>query len=383
MLPAAFFVCLFVGIYPYAIYPAVVWVLGYILNRSVKKDDFHNPSVTIVIAAYNEADQIEATVRNKLELDYPRGLLDIIVISDESTDGTDEIVREIAAVDSRVQIRRQVPRQGKTAALNSVVPGASGDIVVFSDANSIYNRKALRRLVRNFADPEVGYVSGQMQYVNPDGSLVGDGCTAYMRYENILRAAETRLGSIVGVDGGIDASRRKLFVPMLAHQLPDFVLPLNVVEQHFRVIFEPEAILQENTLASGSAEYRMRVRVALRAFWALRDKRNLLNPFKFGRFAWQLVSHKALRYMSFLPLGLAVVLNAVLLGHGTTYTLLFLGELVFAILVLIAQFGRRDIFGIPLPGLCHYFALLNWASAIAFVMFLRGERKTLWQPRAG
>ncbi len=132
-----------------------------------------------------------------------------------------------------------------------------------------------------------------MRYVDPQGSLVGDGCTAYMRYENALRALETLTGSIVGVDGGVDAVRRTLYQPMHPEQLPDLVLPLCVVEQGYRVVFAPDAILEEETLSTPSAEYHMRVRVALRAFWALRDKRGLLNPLRYPLFSWQLAVAQA------------------------------------------------------------------------------------------
>ena len=138
-----------------------------------------------------------------------------------------------------VHLIRQEPRAGKTLALNLAVGRAKGEIIVFSDANSSYSPDALRCLVENFNDPEVGYVTGKMIYTNPDGSPVGDGCTAYMKYENFLRTLETRIGSMVGVDGGIDAVRKSLYRPMNPDQLPDFVLPLRVVEQGFRVVYEP------------------------------------------------------------------------------------------------------------------------------------------------
>jgi cellulose synthase/poly-beta-1,6-N-acetylglucosamine synthase-like glycosyltransferase len=278
---------------------------------------------------------------------------------------------------------RQVPRAGKTSALNLAMPQVRGDIVVFSDANSLYEPTALRTLVRNFSDPRVGYVSGQMKYVNPDGSLVGDGCTAYMRYENFLRGVETRIGSIVGVDGGVDAVRRRLYLPMRADQLPDFVLPLNVVEQGYRVVFEPDAVLREDALNSQSSEYRMRVRVALRAFWALWDKRGLLNPFRTGWFAWQLFSHKVLRYLAFAPLALAAVLNWFLLDAGPLYVAAAAGQVLFLLFAFGGMSGLRAFSGLALPALCHYFLLLNWASAVAFLSFLRGEKKVLWQPRQG
>lgn len=379
MATTLFVACLLLGAYPYIFYPLLAWVIGRISDRKVRKGDAYRPPVTIVIAAYNEAKHIEATVRNKLELAYPRELLDVVVVSDGSSDGTDDIVQSLAAADDRVRFIRQEPRQGKTAALNLALARAKGDVVVFSDANSIYERSALKALVRNFADPDVGYVSGQMKYVNPDGSLVGDGCTAYMRYENRLREAETRLGSIVGVDGGIDAVRRDLFRPMRADQLPDFVLPLTVVEQGRRVVFERDAVLQEEALGDESSEFRMRVRVSLRALWALWDKSNLLNPFRYGRFAFQLWSHKVLRYLSFIPFGIASVLLVFLVARGRLHW----GLLALVVVVLAA--AHMDALGGRIAPLRYlrYFVLLNTASAAAFVRFVRREKQVIWKPREG
>lgn len=381
MLEWCFWIVLFAGIYPYAVYPALVVLLGVFMRRRVAAAEEQLPSVTVLTAAYNEAACIEATVRNKLELDYPAALLDIVVVSDGSDDGTDRIVSSIAEREPRVRLIRQSPRQGKTAALNLAMTSIASDIVIFADANSIYRPDAVRRLVRNFADPQVGYVSGKMIYVSADGSVVGDGCTAYMRYENTLRAAESRIGSIVGVDGGIDAVRRRLYQPMRADQLPDFVLPLTVVEQGYRCIYEPEAVLMEESLAESTAEFRMRVRVALRALWALADKRALLNPFKHGMFAWQLGSHKLLRYLAFAPLAAAIGLNVALLQSGLLYRCTFAAML--AVLALAAYAGVRGGGAGRLSRLCYYFVLLNSASALAAARFLRGERMVIWQPRTG
>jgi glycosyltransferase involved in cell wall biosynthesis len=337
----------------------------------------------VVISAHNEADSIEATVRNKLEQDYPAALLEVVVASDASADATDPIMRRLAQEDPRVGFFRQEPRNGKTAALNSLIERAKGEIIVFADANSMYRRDAIRALVAPFADPRVGYVTGRMLYVDPQGSLIGDGCTAYMRYENVLRSFETGAGSIVGVDGGVDAVRRCLYQPMRADQLPDLVLPLNVIQQHYRVVFAPDAVLQEDTLTSQGAEFRMRVRVALRAFWGLRDKRELLNPLRFPLYSWQLLSHKLLRYLSFVPLGVAAILNWVLVPHGWTYAALAVGQVSGALLALLALAGPVSLRGFGLARYCYYFLLLNWASAVAFARFLRGEKQVLWQPRTG
>lgn len=378
-----FWICLLLGLYPYVGYPVLAWALGRLAPRPVRRDPGHTPGVTLIIAAYNESRHIEATVRNKLAQGYPRDRLQILVVSDGSTDGTDDIVAGIAAGDSRVRLICQSPRQGKTAALNRAVGEARGEILVFSDANSLYRPGALATLVANFADPEVGYVTGHMLYTNEDGSLVGDGCSAYMKYENFLRAAETRLGSVVGVDGAIDAVRRPLYRPMGADQLPDFVLPLDVVEQGCRVVYERAAVVTEAALSSDAQEYRMRVRVALRALWALWDKRRLLNPLRYPLFSWQLWSHKVLRYGSFLPLAAAAVLNWRLLGEGGVYLLAAASQLIFVACVAARFSGIRWIADSAPTRYCYYFALLNWSSAVAVKRFLQGSKSVVWQPRTG
>jgi cellulose synthase/poly-beta-1,6-N-acetylglucosamine synthase-like glycosyltransferase len=364
-------------------YPLLAALIGRLRPQKVRRAAYE-PSVSLLIAAYNEAAAIEATLRNKFELDYPPEKLEILVVSDESDDGTDAIVERLAEqAPCPVRLVRQVPRQGKTAGLNRLAPMASGDILLFSDANSLYQRGALRALVANFADPAVGYVTGKMVYVNPDGSMVGDGCTAYMRFENWLREQETRMGSIVGVDGGIDAMRRRLYQPLAPDQLPDFVQPLKVVEQGYRVVYEPAALLEEPTTATQSDEYRMRVRVTLRALWALKDMSALLRPGPNPLFALQLWSHKLLRYLAFVPLALLPPLNVLLLASGALYVLAAVAQLVFYGAAW-AGYRRREQPGTPpWVSVPYYFGLINLACADAARAFLRGEKKVIWTPRAG
>lgn len=378
-----FWISLALLFYVYIGYPMLLTLLG-IGRRTVHGEVAELPSVSILIAAYNEAGDIEATLRNKLALDYPRDRMEILVVSDESTDGTDAIVEEVAAAaDIPVKLVRQQPRRGKTAGLNLVVPQASGDILVFSDANSLYEAQALRRLVACFADPAVGYATGKMVYTNPEGALLGDGCSSYMKYENRLRERETRLGSVVGVDGGIDAMRRSLYTPLAADQLPDFVQPLKVVEQGYRVVYAPDALLMEAALGNAGSEYPMRVRVALRAMWALHDMRALLNPFRYGLFSLQLVSHKLLRYLAFIPLLLVFITNILLLPAGPVYPLLLSGQLLFYFLAWLGyrSEGRGD--SPRYLALPYYFTLLNLASLHAAWRYLKGEKQVIWKPREG
>lgn len=376
-----FWIALFLGLYPFVLYPGLARVVAW-LRRGVVQKASICPTVTVVIAAFNESSCIERTVRNKLAQAYPADRLDVIVVSDGSEDGTDQILERLAAAEPRLRWWRQEPRAGKSAALNGAIRHAGGDIVVFADANSVYAPDAVSRLASNFGDPQVGYVTGKMVYGNPSGGAIGDGCSAYMRFENWLRQQETAIGSVVGVDGGVDAIRRGLFQELRADQLPDFVTPLRVVAQGYRVVFEPGALLQEDALEDQSSEFRMRVRVTLRALWALRDCRTLLSPARNPVFAWQLWSHKVLRYLAFIPLCVALCLSILLASNALYLSIAAAGLAVLACaaigyLVPAASGGARFI------RLAQYFVLLNVASGIATLRFLRGERITVWKPRTG
>lgn len=339
------------------------------------------PPVTVLIPAFNEAKVIEETIRNKLAQNYPAELIQVIVISDESEDETDNIVNKIAAEDSRVTLIRQTPRQGKTSGLNLAMPNAKGEIIIFSDANSHYENNAIANLIKCFSDPDVGYVTGKMIYVNSDGSVIGDGCSAYMKYENHMRALETQVASVVGVDGGIDAIRKNLYQPMNADQLPDFVLPLKVVTQGKRVIYCENALLNEDALNTSQSEFRMRVRVSLRAYWAMWDMRHLFNPSQYGIFTLQLISHKLLRYLAFIPLFLALICNGFITGDGIFYSATFLIQILFY--VAAAYVSLNDGTKNRWLGLANYFCLINIASAMACLKFIKGEKIVLWKPRVG
>jgi len=385
MLTTLFWLSLLILVYVYVGYPLLVRLLSLLRMTPVQRDDSYRPSVSIVIAAYNESADIENTLDNKLKLDYPLEKMEILVVSDESDDGTDEIIeRKARDSDCPIKLIRQVPRQGKTAGLNTLIAQACGEIILFSDANSQWDKHAVARLVSNFADPDVGYVTGKMVYVNEDGSLVGDGCSAYMKYENWLREHETHLGSIVGVDGGIDAMRKALHVPLRPDQLPDFVQPLKVIEQGYRVVYEPRALLKENTNEDSGSEFSMRVRVGLRALWALKDMSHLMNPVRFGIFSLQMISHKLLRYLAFIPLMTFTLATLLLAPQGGFYLVSFIGLMALYGLGWAGRKNEREgdhltfIYAVP-----YYFLLLNLASFRALVAFMKKEKKVVWNPRKG
>jgi cellulose synthase/poly-beta-1,6-N-acetylglucosamine synthase-like glycosyltransferase len=376
------------------IFWAAVAVLGYayggyfllalaaagIRRRGVARADCE-PPVTVIIAAHNEAAHIRATLERQLALDYPPAKRQIIVVSDASTDGTDEIVR---GFESRgVCLLRQEPRRGKTAALNLAATRATGSVLVFADANSLYAPDAVRRLVRNFADPSVGYVTGRLVYGGDGTTAAGLGCRLYMAYEDRLRRAETAIGSVVGVNGGIDAVRSALYRPMRDDQLPDFVLPLRVAEAGYRVVYDPSATAAEETLTTARQEYRMRVRVAQRAWWALWDVRAVLNVRRHGLVSLQVISHKALRYVAWAALPLAYGGAIALWSSGAVYQAAAVAGSV-ALLVAVAG-ARLERLGRPagIMAIPYYFLLINVAAAHALVRFLRGRRQVTWAPRLG
>ncbi len=369
--------------YIYIGYPILIKLLAGNKRLYTHKKNYL-PTVSILISAYNEEKHIDNTLINKICLDYPKEKFEIIVVSDASEDKTDKIVEQISAEsDINVTLIRQEPRAGKTSGLNLIVTEAKGEIIVFSDANSMYAKDALINLVRNFADDNVGYVTGKMVYTNEDGSLVGEGCSKYMRYENWLREKETLIGSIVGVDGGIDAMRKSLYETLRPDQLPDFVQPLKVFEKGYRVVYEPEALLKEEALDDSGREYKMRVRVILRALWALQDMRQLFNPAKYFLYSLKLISHKLLRYLAFIPLLVCYISNLLLISEGAIYIFSLFIQSIF---YLFAWQGRKysNDKNVPVYYLLpYYFCLINIASAHATWRYLKREKQVIWDSRGG
>ncbi len=382
MVEATFWISVFLILYPYLFYPLLIGILGLLRPRPVMRKRDYLPSITILIPAYNEADCIEATVRNKLQLDYPRDLLQIIVASDGSTDGTDEIVGRFAS--DGVELLRVEGRNGKAIALNEAVGSAKGELLVFSDANSLFDTAALRHIAANFADQEIGYVTGSLGFTKDAATLSGSGVDAYMRYENTLRRLESRAGSIIGVNGGVDAIRRELYSDIPKELITDFVLPLRVLASGYRVVFDPAVRAVEQANDALSSEFRMRVRVALRALQGLLHMKRLLNPLRFPLASFCLLSHKLLRYCGFLFLLTALISNLWLaLSHQPFYQWLLGMHLACYVLALVGMRGS-SIRSFRLLTTIPSYVLMSYAAfAVAALKFLRGQRMATWQPRAG
>lgn len=368
------------ALYPLLGYPLVIALIGRLRPRPVRGQAY-SPAVTILIPAYNEAACIGGTIENKLQQQYPRDRLQIIVVSDGSDDGTDDIVRDYGV--QGVELLRREPRRGKAAALNAAMRAARGEIIVFSDANASFASDAVARLVENFADPRVGYATGELRVLHHAGNQTGEGASGYIRYENWLRAAESRAGSVIGVNGGIDAMRRALYTDVPDDQITDFVLPLQVIVAGFRVVYDPRARSAEEANQELGSEFRMRVRVALRAMRGLWYMRTVLNPLHRPLTAFCVLSHKVLRYLTFVFLIIALTTSSVLAVRSPAFRLLWQLEVLALALAVIGLLRGLPTFLRRATGLASYFLISNVAFAVATVRFLRGDAMATWRPRGG
>ena len=368
----------------YVGYPVLLWLLKVFgLRRPVRLAAIE-PRVTLIISAYNERQVIAAKLENCRRLDYPAGRLEVIVVSDASDDGTDDLVR-VAGPPFR--LLRMEARGGKTVGLNAALQAASGDIVVFSDANAMYERDALRQIVRNFADPHVGAVTGESRYEIGADDASTESEVTYWSYELWIKGLESSLGSVVGGDGAIYGIRRGLYRDMAPGDLSDFVNPLQIVTQGYRNIYEPTAISWEGGAEGYGAEFRRKVRIVNRAWRATFKMRELLNPLRFGFFSFQFLSHKVLRWLVPWLMLLVLVTNAILFITSPLYALLLLGQLLFYGLALLGWLmaGRRA--GRPGGGagllgrstsIPYYFCLVNLASLVALVEVFGGKEYQTW-----
>ena len=361
-------------VYVYAGYPLLLAVVGAIRARPTARGEIE-PSVTLLISAFNEADVIAEKLQNSLNLDYPADRLQILVISDASDDNTDAIVTGFAP--QRVELLRMADRGGKTLGLNAAVPRARGDIIVFSDANAMYARDVLRKLAANFADPAVGAVVGESTYTKPEvESERTEGL--YWQYETAIKRLESQIGSVVGGDGAIYAIRRTLYEPMRADALSDFVNPLQIVRGGHRCVYEPLARSYESAAKDFQREFRRKVRIVNRAWRALMTMRPLLNPFRYGFFAIELISHKLLRWLVPLLLVGVFVTNLFLLGTAPIYMLALVAQLALYALALVGYALRRRERMPAILSVPYYFCLVNVASALGIFEAYRGKTYATW-----
>jgi cellulose synthase/poly-beta-1,6-N-acetylglucosamine synthase-like glycosyltransferase len=359
--------------------PALTLLRGRFLRRPHLVADI-TPSVSVVIAAHNEAGVIGARIENLLGLDYPSESLEVVIVSDGSTDGTDAIVASYADRGVRLLAPGRV---GKGAALEAAVSASSGEILLFSDANSQYAPDSVRALVRPFADPEVGGVAGNQVYLHEgeaDATELGE--RGYWDIDRQLKIAQSAAGSVTSGTGAIYALRREHFGPIPEGVTDDMLDTMRVVADGRRLVFAEDALAFEPVAPSGELEFRRKVRIMTRSFRCLILMRRVFDPRRTGWYAVQVFWHKVLLRTAVLPLIALAIASPALWGVSWFYRLATLGQLAcYGLAVAGLALAKRPIGRFPALAVPAYFTLVNLASLQALLNLVRGERIDRWVPR--
>lgn len=373
MIRLVFWVSLGTIAYTYVGFPVLVLLRGWMHPRPARTGPV-SPRVSVVIAAYNEADGLGAKLASIAALDYPRGALEVVVASDGSTDGTVDVAENFTAVPVRVL---RLPRGGKHLALNAAVEASSGDVLVFTDANSELAADSVRCLVRPFADSRVGGVAGDQRYRPGPG---GRGERHYWDLDRMLKRAESRAGNVISATGALYAIRRELFVPVPPGVTDDFVTSTAVIAQGFRLVFEESAAAYEPVATTNKLEFERKVRVMTRGLRAVGIRRSLLNPASTGFYAVQLFSHKVLRRLVWAPLAMLAVAAPLLWSDGLLYQGAALAQAAFYGLGAVGLAVDRGGAGSRVLAVPAFFWLVNAAAVRAWWNVLSGTRIELWAP---
>jgi cellulose synthase/poly-beta-1,6-N-acetylglucosamine synthase-like glycosyltransferase len=374
---ALFIILLVLVLYTYVGYYALIFCFSFLKTEKVFIRSDFQPTVTLIISAYNEEKVIRRKIENSLQLSYPRERLEIIVVSDASTDDTDAIVRQYSR--NNVKLVRMDQRGGKTVGLNTAVLKASGDIIIFSDANAMYRPTAVFKLVRHFADPEIGFVTGESVYTQDILATARDTEDIYWNYERKLKLMESRIGSMVGADGAIYAVRKNLYSTLKSDAINDFVNPLMIVMKGYRGVYDMEAVCYEDAAGEFLKEFSRKRRIVNRSWHGLMSVKEILNPLQYGFFALKVISHKMLRWIMPFILVAIFLLSAALSAGSAFFKFVLILQLLFYLVAAIGYNYRNKKkinFLIALP---FYFCLVNFAAASGIIDSFRGKIAVTWE----
>jgi len=378
LLQALFWISATLVGYVYLGYPLFLGILARLAPRHHRFDESFRPSVSLLISAYNESAVIRQKIENSLQLNYPKQLFEIVVVSDCSNDGTDGIVSEYS--NQSVRLVRQNVRLGKASGLNLAVPQARGEIIVFSDANAMYQPDVIEKFVRHFADQKIGYVVGNARYfesARDSQSSQSEGL--YWKLETWLKRKESEFESVVGGDGAIYAIRRELYSPLRATDINDFLNPLQIIVRGYRGLFDPEVVCYEATADTFAQEFRRKVRIVSRALNAVLRAAEALNPFRNLRHWWLLVSHKILRWFApFFLIG--TFLTALVLVSIPFFRWVLLAQVLFYLLAIVGWLLQNNPSSPKLLSTTFYFCVVNLASLLGCIKCLRGDLSGTWMP---
>lgn len=369
-----FWLSLLGATHSYLLYPALLLLLPH-RRPKAPEGEVTAPRMSVIITARNEALRIGEKLHNTLAVDYPRDRLELIVASDSSDDDTDTIAQGLA--ERGVRLVRAEQRRGKEHAQSLAIAVARGEILVFSDVATRIPEDALRRIADAFTDPQVGALSSVDRFITPDGKIGGEG--AYVRYEMWLRSLESRVNTLVGLSGSFFAARRAVCQDWDIRVPSDFNTALNAVRLGFVAISDPKVIGYYADIQDENKEYARKLRTVIRGLSAVFARPDVLNPSRFGFFAFQVWSHKIFRWLvPWFLLGL-LISSLALAGQGWPYDLALAAQGTFYGLAVLGAFFSplRNSLATKTP---YFFIQVNLAIAHATVLFLMGKRMTVWEP---
>jgi len=367
--------------YTYFGYPILMaFLLRFKKQRPIKKANI-TPQISIVVSAYNEEKNIGAKLKDITNLGYPKDKMEIVVISDKSSDRTDEIVQSFS--DKGVRLVRLNERSGKIAAFRKVLPQLKGEIIVFSDATSVLYWDTINKLVSSFNDETVGCVGALLLYVNSKDAIIGKGEKKYWSYEKRIRDYESRLSSLPSVSGTLYAVRKELYpLEMKDYLADDLIVPFNVVKKGFRTVFERDSVCRDYTTLDIREEAAKRVRITVQNIRGLLEYLEILNPFKYGLFSLLVISHKLFRLLVpiFLLILFAVSVN--LSFYSWVFIPVVFAQIAFYTLGLFGYIINQRV-KFSIGNSLFYFCLSNFAIVVGMIKFLKGYKVATWETVRG
>ncbi len=374
-----FWICVAATAYTYMLYPILLWIANLVRRRPETygvPDEW--PMVSVIISAYNEEGVLSDRLSNLTSIDYPNGKVEILIGSDGSTDGTNEILRQTESDLIKPVVFSD--RRGKVAVLNDLVGRSRGEILVFSDANTEYTPMTIKELVKPFSDQAVGAVCGELVLKTDARTAGGLGEGLYWGYENVLKRFESNVRTTLGANGAVYALRKSQYrdLPVTKAIMDDLLIPLNAVKNGFRIHFAPEAVATERQSSSVSGEFRRKARNAALDFNSISEFASLLHP-RFGFVSIGLWSHKILRwFVPFFLIGMAIS-SLLLAVESQMFQGIVAFELAFVILAGLGYLFERGGGRLGMAGLPYYFLSMNLALLVGFLRWLRGSQTSTWK----
>ena len=372
-----FWCAIFCTVYVYFLYPVLIWIISLFIRKHIDKtlNNEDLPQVSLIIAAYNETDHIERKILNCLSLDYPKDKIEIVIGSDGSDDGTNEIIDSYVA--KGVNFFPHEKRRGKMAVVNDGVKVATGEICIFTDVAELLEHDAVKKLVRNFANKNIGAVTGNHIYNFSDSEL-GKWTVLYWKYQRFLQRVESRVSTIFSCDGTIYACRKKLYIPPPEETInDDKAVPLGIVRQGYRIVFEPEAVARGDTLTETSSFYNQKRRSQAGMYQLLWMFKDMMFRIRSKRTWFMFMSHTVGPLVVPWMLAIILIIN-LCLYNVFPYSIFLIIQIVFYLSVIAGGYAHKHNYYVPLLYILYFFVLSNYASLAAFFLFLKGSQNVTW-----